>query len=107
MLCALAALCVTVLNLLAISRAEASMRLSQAAADETAGYYAACLDANSDIAKLRTEQADGAFEKTYRISGAQELIVRAGMSGGNYTIYEWRSVPSGDWSPDPALDVAK
>lgn len=106
-LCALAALCVVVLNLMAATRAEASMRLARAAADETAGYYGACLEANRDIADLRASGKDWALEKTYRISDAQELTVRAGASGGAVTVYEWRSVPSGTWSGDQRLDVAK
>lgn len=108
LLCTLAALCVIVLNLLAISRVNASFRLAQAAADETAGYYRACLEADRDIAAARETGDAVLFQKTYRISDVQVLTVEAEISGQDYTIRTWKAGDnSHDWTPDQGLDVVK
>lgn len=106
LLCTLAALCVIVLNLLAISRVNASLRLAQAAADETIGYYQACLEANRDLAAARETGDAISFQKTYRISDAQALTVEADVSDHDYQIKIWQAgVNLYDWTPDQELDV--
>lgn len=108
LLCTLAALCVIVLNLLAISRVNASFRLAQAAAGETAGYYQACLEAERDLAAARETGDAVLFQKTYRISDVQVLTVEAEIFGGDYTVRTWQAGANPyDWTPDQDLDVMK
>lgn len=106
-LCALAALCIVVLNLMAVVRVGASERLSAAAANETALYYQACLDANTAIANASHDGFSGVLDQTYRISDAQALHIEVSIENGAYEIREWKSVSTGDWDPDQTIDVAK
>ena len=108
LLCALAAVCVTALCLLAAARSGASMRLSQAAADVSAGYYAACLEANRDIASARENGDIAGIDRYYDISDRQALHVSVMFQpDGRYDILEWQSVVNGAWEPDTGLDVAQ
>lgn len=108
LLCAIAAVCMAALCVLALQAADSASKLSRACADECAGYYAACLEANRDLAGLRSAPGGGELDGAYKISDAQELQVRAAAyGGGSYEIYEWRSVPAGDWVPDDGLGVAQ
>lgn len=108
-LCALSALCVTALCLMALSKASSAAAISEQTAAEAAGYYAACLDADTDIADIRSRNMDGSllFERDYMISDTQVLRVRVSIGPGvDYEILEWRAAPVSDWSPDTSLDVA-
>lgn len=106
LLCTLAALCVIVLNLLAISRVNASFRLARTAADETIGYYQACLEANRDLAAARETGDTISFQKIYRISDAQVLTVEADVSDHDHRIKTWQAgMNLYDWAPDQELDV--
>ena len=110
LLCAVSALCVTALCLMALSRASASQRMARRAADEAAGYYAACMAADADIAAERAAGHASAvpFEGDYAISDTQSLHVEAEIGPGKaYRILEWRAVPVSDWAPDTGLGVAQ
>ena len=107
LLCAMAAACMAALCLLALQASGSALELSRACAAETEGSYAACLEANRDLAGLR-QDGGGTLDRTYRISDAQELHVLAEAGAdGSYEIIEWRPAPSGDWVPDDGLGVAE
>lgn len=107
LLAALAALCVVSLSLLSLARLSASEALARKAMDEAAGYYDACLAADSDIAALRAAGRETAFEAEYGISAAQDLHVAVDIhEDGSYTVLSWKAVSRGDWAPDGALGVA-
>lgn len=106
-LCALAALCIVTLDIMAAARVSGASRLTQASVQATEAYYAACLEANRDIADMRSAGTDVAVSRDYPISDTMSLHVRFRVSGGSYEILEWRSVNTGAWEPDTGLDVAK
>lgn len=108
LLCALAAVCVTALCLLAAARSGASMRLSQAAADVSEGYYSACLEANRDIANARENGDIAGLDRDYAISDKQALHVSVIFGpDGRYEISDWQAIVNSDWSPDTSLGVAQ
>ena len=107
LLAALAALCVVSLSLLSLARLSASEALTRKALDEAAGYYNACLEANADIAAMRSAGLEKRYEGEYGISAAQDLHASVLIRGdGSYEILSWKAVPRGDWEPDGTLGVA-
>lgn len=101
LLCCMSALCLAVLAMLAMSSARAHKAASDACLAETAGYYAACLEADRALASWRQAGGDGTFEERFHISDAQELHVLA-IDGD---IVTWAPVPSGGWEADEYIEV--
>lgn len=107
-----AVLCLTVFALLSLTTVRASGRLSQAAADGVSGYYAADLQAESLLARIRageTPEGVSVDGDTYiyscPISETQALRVEVRVQGEDYTVLRWQAVSVGDWSPDTGLPV--
>lgn len=101
-------LCLTVFALLTLTTVQAEQRLSQRAARSVTDYYAADLQAQTILARLREESAHGEGEEvtyTCPISEDQELLVRVYLEGGDYEILCWQSRNIEDWQEDTTLDV--
>lgn len=108
LLCSMAALCLVVLNLVALSTADGAKRLSDACVWNIENYYEACLEANKDIADARNDGFVGMYQNTYRITEAQSLRVAVAIfSDGTYEVMIWQQVRDGEWIPDLGLDVIK
>ena len=113
-----AVLCLTVFALLSLTTVQADVRLADASVQAVADYYAADLEAQTILARLRAgEQPEGvAFsgsgllraEYTCRISDTQELqvsVILRGIAGQDYQIERWQAVPSVEWESDESLDL--
>lgn len=106
LLCAVCALCLAVLAMLSMSSARAHKAASDACLAETAGYYAACLEADQELAAWRAAGNTGIFERSFRISEAQDLHVRAvAYMDGHLGIETWAPVPSGGWETEEIIEV--
>ncbi len=113
-----AVLCLTVFALLSLTTVQADVRLADASAQAAADYYAADLEAQTILARLRNgERPEGVTftgsgllraEYACRISDTQELqvsVILQGISGREYVIERWQAVPSAEWESDESLDL--
>lgn len=113
-----AVLCLTVFALLSLTTVQADVRLADASAQAAADYYAADLEAQTILARLRNgERPEGVTftgsgllraEYTCRISDTQKLqvsVILQGISGREYVIERWQAVPSAEWESDESLDL--
>ena len=113
-----AVLCLTVFALLSLTTVQADVRLADASAQAAADYYAADLEAQTILARLRnggrpegvTFTGSGLLRAEYacRISDTQELqvsVILQGISGREYVIERWQAVPSAEWESDESLDL--
>lgn len=117
-----AVLCLTIFALLSLSTVQADGRLSDAAAEAVAGYYAADAQAEAILAQLRggtypegvdvTTFTAGPGPTTVRyacpITDTQELQVEIAFRGGlgdDYEILRWQAVSTADWVADESLHV--
>ena len=106
LLVAMCALCLAVFAMLAMSAAMRHKASSDACLAETAGWYEACLEAESQLAADRASGAPGTYEYTYWISDAQELRTSYEiLADGSWRIGMWATVPSGDWEQDLYIEV--
>lgn len=106
LLCTVCALCLAVLAMLSMSAARAHKAASDACLAETAGYYAACLEADTAIAGWLSDGNAGIFERSFTISDAQDLHVIAISCGdGRFEIDTWAPVPSGGWETEEIIEV--
>lgn len=113
-----AVLCLTVFALLSLTTVQADVRLADASAQAAADYYAADLEAQTILARLRNgERPEGVTftgsgllraEYACRISDTQKLqvsVILQGISGREYVIERWQAVPSAEWESDESLDL--
>lgn len=113
-----AVLCLMVFALLSLTTVQADVRLADASAQAAADYYAADLEAQTILARLRNgERPEGVTftgsgllraEYACRISDTQELqvsVILQGISGREYVIERWQAVPSAEWESDESLDL--
>lgn len=113
-----AVLCLTVFALLSLTTVQADVRLADASAQAAADYYAADLEAQTILARLRNgERPEGVTftgsgllraEYACRISDTQELqvsVILQSISGREYVIERWQAVPSAEWESDESLDL--
>ena len=123
LLVAFAVLALTVFALLSLSTVRADVRLGDAAAAAVKGDYAADVQAQEILARLRGGETpvegtahgedswhDPRFTRyTYAvpISDTQELQVEVlvDRTDGSYSVLRWQSVPVGEWEPDTSLTV--
>lgn len=106
LLMAMAALCLAVFSMLAMSSARAHKSVSDACLSETAGYYEACALADAELAGLRSSGSTGEYDFTYPISDMQDLRVSYRIyDGGRYDIYEWAPYPAGEWEEEEFIEV--
>lgn len=107
-----AVLCLTVFALLSLSTVRADDRLSQASAQAAADYYAADLQAQEILARLRAGELPmgvtyGGDLYTYEcpISETQTLQVEVFLRDGIYTVLRWQAVADTDWDADESLTL--
>lgn len=113
-----AVLCLTVFALLSLSTVQADVRLADASAQAVADYYAADLEAQTILARLRSGQrpegvmfsGSGLLRAEYacRISETQELqvsVILGGISDREYVVERWEAVPTEDWESDDSLEL--
>lgn len=121
-----AVLCLTVFALLCLSDVRADARLADAALESVQAYYAADLQAQEILARLRDGQSvdgveevqfvdvadDGAWrhdtvcQYAVPISDTQELQVRVALpGGGEYTVLRWQAVTTVPWEGQDDLRV--
>lgn len=108
-----AVLCMTVFALLSLSSAQAERRLADAATQSVTDYYAADLQAEEILARLRAgeeipglEEQSGTYEFAIPLSGRQSLAVTLARQGDDWTVREWRTVTAEE-EPDNTLNVWK
>lgn len=117
LLVSFAVLCLTVFGLLSLSTVRADERLEEASVRATADYYAADLEAQTVLARIRngarpesvTFQSDsGGTYASYAcpISDTQELRVELELGeDGAYRILRWQAVNLDEWEFDDTLDL--
>jgi len=96
-----AVLCLTIFSLLTLSTAQADRRLSEVSANAVTAYYAADMQAEAILAKLRGGELpdevsiDGSiYSYTCPISETQQLVVEVSFDGKIWQILRWQSVPT-------------
>ena len=104
---ALLTLCI--FTLLSLSTVLAEKRLSEAAADSAVRYYAADLQAEETLAKLRAGEiaADTHYQTSFPISQHQYLFVEFEKTEGQWQILRWQTVaeaPAITTDPLPVWD---
>ncbi len=107
-----AVLCLMVFALLSLSTALSGERLTEASTASTENYYAASFEAESILARIRGgEIPDGVcvsgdtYSYSCPIGESAELRVEIELSGGEWTVLRWQSVPTVDWENDTSLPV--
>ena len=100
-----AVLCLAVFSVLALSTAQADVRLSRQTRESVLGYYQAELEANRTLAQLRQAGERGDFTFRCPISDTQALEVEARLEGDGYQILRWQTVSTLDWQIDEKLPV--
>ncbi|MCI9155641.1 MAG: hypothetical protein HFF44_01725 [Lawsonibacter sp.] len=119
-----AVLALTVFALLSLSTVRADVRLGDAAAEMVSGYYAADVQAQEILAKLRTgaplpedvefeatisdypDHSETIFSYSIPISDTQELQVEVLMEpDGSYQVRRWQAAAVGDWEFDDSLEI--
>lgn len=108
-----AVLCLTVFALLSLSTVRADQRLSEASARAVEEYYAADLQAQEILARLRFGELpdqvtvdDGKCRYAVPINDARELQVEVEVRGTNdYTVLRWQAVNVGEWEIDDDLHL--
>lgn len=119
LLVAFAVLCLTVFALLSLSTVRADGRLAGASVQAVQDYYAADVQAQEILARLRNgEVPAGVTEHGYDswhtgsrytyttpISDTQELQVEVILYLDGYEVLSWQAVPAGEWAPDDGLDL--
>ena len=107
-----AVLCLTVFALLTLSTAMSGARLSDAAVESTRSYYAASLEAEEILARLRAgEVPAGVSVKSdvysYSCPAGENaaLEVEVKIEDGRWTVLRWQSVPCIQWENDTSLPV--
>jgi len=117
LLVSFAVLCLTVFALLSLTTVRADQRLEETSAQAVRDYYAADLEAQAILSRLRsgvqseqvTIQSDSSG--TYAsyacpISDTQELQVELELGEeGAYRVLRWQVVPVGEWELDETLDL--
>lgn len=107
-----AVLCLTVFALLSLNTAAADGRLSRLSAEAAADYYAAELEAEEILARLRAGELpegvsyeEGVYRYSCRISDRQLLEMTVRQKDGDYTVLRRQSVPVGEWMPEDGPGV--
>lgn len=108
-----AVLCLTVFALLSLSTVRADQRLSEASARAVEEYYAADLQAQEILARLRFGELPdqvtvdgGKCRYAVPINDARELQVEVEVRGTNdYTVLRWQAVNVGEWEIDDDLHL--
>lgn len=107
-----AVLCLTVFALLSLTTVRANMRLADASVQAAADFYAADLEAQTVLARLRSGEVpegvsmeDGVYTYACPVSETQELQVAVRVDGAAYRILRWQLVSSAGWENDESLEL--
>ena len=107
-----AVLCLAVFALLTLSTALSGERLSDKSLEATKSYYAACVEAETIVARLRSgempdsvSEKDGVYSFRCAAGTASVLEVELRHTDGGWEILRWQSVPAGDWEHDSTIPV--
>lgn len=107
-----AVLCLTLFALLGLSSAQASERMSEAAAESVAAYYMADYDAERTLALLRQGSTPENVKKDGNIyswscplTERQRLEIEVRLEGAEYEVLQWQLVSSAQWVADDSLNV--
>lgn len=105
-------LCLTVFALLGLGTVQASERLTDAAADSVSAYYAADLQAESVLARLRAgESVEGVVWDgdccTYScpVTDRQVLAVTVRLTEADYEILRWQTLSTAAWEADDSIEL--
>lgn len=105
-------LCITVFALLGLETVRANCRLTDAAAQSVSSYYSADAQAESIVAMLRAGevpdyvlQEDDVYTFACAAGDTQALIVSVRISGADYEILSWQTVPSKLWEASEDMTV--
>ena len=105
-------LCLAVFALLGLGTAQASQRLTDAAADSVAAYYEADAQAELILARLRSGEDvagvtwDGDLcYYTCPVSERQVLAVTVRLQDDEYEILRWQTVSTTVWEADDSMEV--
>ena len=104
-------LCLTVFALLSLSSVQAERRMADAAVQSVTDYYAADLQAERIVARLRSgesvngvRQTDGTYEFEIPISDRQTLQVAVSHEDAQWQVLRWQAVTA-EAEIDDSLDV--
>ena len=107
-----AVLCLTLFALLGLSTAQASRRMTDAAAEAAAAFYAADLEGERMLARLRQGEVpenvyceDNIYSWVCPVSARQNLEIEVYVDGDEYEILRWQLVSVTDWVADDSLNV--
>lgn len=107
-----AVLCITLFALLGLSTAQAGARMTDNAAQAAAAYYAADLEAERILARIRQgDVPEGVssdkdiYSWSCPVSQRQRLDVEIRMDGSSYEILRWQLVSTTNWVADEDLKV--
>lgn len=114
-----AVLCLTVFALLALTTAQANVRLADASAQAVEEYYAADRKAQEILARLRggdrpegVQIAGVIASYAVPISDSQELQVDVMLDSllldaetDGYTILRWQMAPTQEWESDSSIEI--
>ncbi|MGN0312803.1 MAG: hypothetical protein ACI4CC_08505 [Lachnospiraceae bacterium] len=107
-----AVLSLTVFALLVLATVKADSRMSVESTNAIKDYYEADLEAERILGELRAgkevegvTKQEGIYAFSCEISDTQVLSVIAAIDGEKYEIYQWKAVPSKEWSPEEYIKV--
>ncbi len=105
-----AVLCLAVLAMLSLNTALAQARLSEGAVQSITDYYAADLEAESILARLRAgevpagvEVQEGRYSYACPVSARQTLQVEVKQEAGAWIVLRWQTVPEEILADDSLL----
>lgn len=105
-------LCLTVFALLGLGTAQASQRLTDAAADSVTAYYEADAQAELILARLRGGEDVAGVNRdgdlcyfTCPVSERQVLAVTVRLQDDDYEILRWQTVSTTAWEADDSMEV--
>ena len=105
-------LCLTVFALLGLGTVQAGERLTDASADSVAAYYAADLQAETILARLRGGETvedvvwDGdCCSYHVSVSERQVLAVTVRLTEQDYEIIRWQTVTTDAWEADDSIEL--
>lgn len=88
-----AVLAMCVFAILSVTTAQAEARMSEAAAQSVADYYAADLRAEKQFASLReTKTEPGNYDFTDNISETRQLLVTVHFDGNVWEVLRWQTI---------------
>lgn len=107
-----AVLCLTVFALLTLSTALSGARLGDAAMENTENYYAASVEAETIVARLRAgempegvSEREGLYSFSCPMGDTAALDVELRLDGGEAEILRWQSRATEKWENDSSIPV--